>query len=338
MLQNAIVVMIVACLAFATSNCGTKVGNPDDDSESSAFLPTISFGIPDAVTSLSLTQPPGGGPDDGGGNTGGSGGSGGSSGETPDLIPVVKRVDKYIRDVNVTLERLNKDGVDGVGTYDGVGPGGKITVVVSEPSDAAFAYQATICYEGTAFSNVSWSEDKKQVQLVRDLAVSPVAPENITTAVFEINYEEQDGTNILQVYADSEPPEQPTMEEVDGSLRVESIYATKTDDDYFRFRQVADWYADELTAPEGDYYVVGQFDGEATGDFVAYRKNHFNCGEFSEANEDDPGWCLSRPLGGDELDDDERLALWQDELSDFGIEPASGLKQVSLPDDLSCGE
>lgn len=290
-------------------SCGTKVGNPDSTVDSVNFIPSLEFSIPSSVTSLGLTPT--------------------NNKETPDLIPVVKRVDRVIQDINSNLERLRQDGVEGEGTFTGKGPNGDISGTVAKATDTNYEYSATICYQSEPFYTLDWVSDGSKVHIVRDFSRSPLVPNNKVNGFIEVYYTEETNLTKVQLFSNGEPWELP-HEVTDGSSLADSIYATKSSNDFFQFREVADYYDGPLESPEGDYYVTGRFDGDAKGDFVAYRKNHVMCDTFTESNVSAPGWCLAKPLGGEGLTDDERNTLWETELQAIGIEPASNIRTVTL--------
>lgn len=331
-MKHATFTSVIVLATALTTACSSSKSSDDDNNEetttvvsssgtgddSSSFFPTIDFSMP---SSLSLT--------------------GLSLGETNVTILELQaqRGEKVVDDLNLVLERLNHDAVDGVGSFSGKGPEGTISGHVEELTDDADGYdhEAVICHNDVVFMHIKWTGEGEAIEAVRDFSADPMATENTASMLSYVKFSKGDDGDSLVLRSTGTPWKQPPFE-TDGDMMTEYAAAKIGTDGDFTLQAILDRYAEVPEAYEADEYIVGYLDAAQAGKFVAYNKSATDlCSAgFDEENTENPGFCVGQEVDSDTPFAEEEVATAWGELADIGYLKLEDLHTVEIDSELTC--
>jgi len=262
------------------------------------------------------------------------------------LMHQTQRVDRIIKDANRILDRLNKDSVNGIGSFSGKGPNKNISGKISSLADSeTYEFEAVVCADDVPFQLVRWNADKTKVELIRDFGVHPLGDLLGISLVSQVLYDASGDVTSLKVFAHGARPHLPddAAEEAVLSEITEYMEGTRSAEGNHTIKSVAffdDGETSSFSAGQGMGYLVGRLNNDNSGEFALYGKNiPSDCSTApSSSNESDPAAFLCRAgnLGSTHLRGTEAGQFFTDHLADLGIASSSNLKIVAMPEGLSC--
>lgn len=256
----------------------------------------------------------------------------------------INRIMTYINDLFGQLNRTQ------IGTiYSGsvtLPNGNSISINLADLSnDGEYSRQALVCSNGARFLFAKWNNDKTKVKIVRDFNHNPQSTDSSASRplLTEVVYDKQaiTGQTSLHVYNNGQPWEVPA-DINEGPYLTDHIVSVLKTDGSMTFSGVNAWSPAPIDSTynggnNGDVWLVGQLNADASGSFIAHRK--FNTGICNAAfTELSPNWCFGATFNSAGIPDYSILnlaTLWL-ALESVGITSDTSLKYIEMPTTLDC--
>ncbi len=260
---------------------------------------------------------------------------------------LVERFEKSIDQTNRVLARLNRDAIQGAGTFTGKGPdgnmSGKVETLTDDPD--GYDFQATLCQDSTVFQHIRWNTEATKVLLYRDFNMNPVGIIQATTGTFigKMTYDATDASAVTAEWRSTGTPWRlpPDIASTGDNSIVEYAQVIRDSDGGFLVRGVNDWYTATFpTTPDGQNYAVGYIGSDGSeGKAFGYRNTSTACNSIT-FNEAAGNWCLGFDISlGSPIAFGSLSSTWASFLEDHAttVPPDSELAEaITMPTGLTC--